>query len=43
VAETVPPQTAVEVLEPPKNGFVKVKVPSGKSGFVPADALGAGH
>lgn len=43
VAETVPPQTVVEVLEPPKNGFVKVKVPSGKTGFVAADALGAGH
>jgi sRNA-binding protein len=37
--ETVPPNTAVEVLEISKEGFVKVKVPSGKSGWVPSDSI----
>jgi hypothetical protein len=37
--ETVPPMTAVEVLEVSKEGFVKVKVPSGKTGWVPSDSI----
>ncbi|MGZ3456634.1 MAG: SH3 domain-containing protein, partial [Polyangiales bacterium] len=43
VVETVPPNTAVEVLEVSTGGFVKIKVPSGKTGWVPSDSIVTGR
>lgn len=37
--DTVAPNTALEVLEVSAAGFVKVKTPSGKSGWLPATAV----
>lgn len=37
--DTVAPNTALEVLEVSPAGFVKVKTPSGKSGWLPATAV----
>jgi hypothetical protein len=39
VVETVAPETALEVLELSSAGFIKVKTPSGKSGWVPVTAI----
>jgi len=37
--ETLAAPTPVELLEAPANGWVKIKTPSGKTGFVPIDSI----
>jgi hypothetical protein len=39
VVEALPPSTPVEVLELSTAGFMKVKAPSGKTGFIPAASV----
>lgn len=39
--ETLPPGAALELLEAPANGYVKVKTPSGKTGYLPVEAVHA--